>query len=250
MLETSTVFGSLPEFVAACAVLLAAEVVYVTFGFGAGLIAVGLLALILHAAQDVVVVLMLATLPVELVVVLASRKQIRWRGVLLISAGIAVGAPLGAVFLKLGETGVILMFLGIFLILVGLAFVVMPQRGGTKWPAWAAPPVGVISGFLSGVFGTGGPPLVFYYRLQGLDKSSFRANLMAVFLVITAIRLPCYLVGELITQPRLYSALAVLPAVALGAFLGQRIHLRVSELTFRRMVGAAIMALGLLLLAG
>jgi uncharacterized membrane protein YfcA len=245
-----TVFGSLPEFLAACAVLLAAEIVYVTFGFGAGLIAVGLLALIFHEAQDVVVVLMLVSLPVELAVVLASRKQIRWRGVLLISAGICAGIPLGTVFLKVAETGVILVLLGIFLILVGLAFFLLPLRGGAKWPAWAAPPVGVISGFLSGVFGTGGPPLVFYYRLQGLDKSSFRANLMAVFLVITAIRLPCYLVWDLVTLPRLYSAAAVLPAVLLGAFLGHRVHLGLSEATFRRMVGAALLVLGLLLLLG
>jgi uncharacterized membrane protein YfcA len=231
-------------------VLLAAEVFYVTFGFGAGLIAVGLLALILHEARDAVVVLMLVSLPVELAVVLASRKRIRWRGVLLISAGICVGIPLGTIFLKLGETGVILVLLGIFLILVGMAFFLMPLRGGARWPAWAAPPVGVISGFLSGVFGTGGPPLVFYNRLQGLDKSSFRANMMAVFLVITAIRLPFYLVWDLVTVPRVVSAVAVLPAVALGAFLGHRIHLGLAEPTFRRMVGAALLVLGLLLLLG
>ncbi len=230
--------------------LLAAEVVYVTFGFGAGLIAVGLLALIFHEAQDVVVVLMLASLPVELAIVLASLKQIRWRGVLLISAGIGIGIPLGSWFLKHGEAGMIMVFLGIFLVLAGAAFVVMPKRDGTRWPAWTAPPVGLISGFLSGMFGTGGPPLVFYYRLQGVEKSTFRANMMAVFLVITAIRLPCYLAWELITLPRLYSALAVLPAVALGAFLGQRIHLGLSEPTFRRMVGIAFMVLGLLMLFG
>jgi hypothetical protein len=187
---------------------------------------------------------------VELTVVFAFRKRIRWRGVLLISAGICAGIPLGTAFLKLGETGVILVLLGIFLILAGLAFFLVPRKGGAKWPVWAAPPVGAISGFLSGVFGTGGPPLVFYYRLQGLDKSSFRANLMAVFLVITVIRLPCYLAWDLVTLPRLYSALAMLPAVALGAFLGYRLHLGISELIFRRMVGVALMILGILLLIG
>jgi uncharacterized membrane protein YfcA len=248
MLENYTVFGSWPELAVAGVIMLASEAVYVTFGFGAGLIAVGFLALILDQARDVVVLLMLVCLPVELAVVFASRKLIRWRGVLLVSAGIGIGIPPGAWFLKQGETGLILVLLGAFLVLVGLAFVVMPQRGALKWPAWTASPVGVISGFLAGVFGTGGPPLVFYYRLQGLGKTSFRANLMAIFLVITAIRLPCYLVWDLITLPRLASAAAVLPAAALGALLGRRIHLGLSEPAFRRMVGAALVVLGLLLL--
>jgi len=250
MLENYTVFGSWPELAAACVVMLAAEVVYVTFGFGAGLIAVGLLAFVLHQARDVVVLLLLVSLPVELVIVFASRKLIRWRGVLLVSAGIGIGIPLGTWFLKQGETGLILVLLGAFLLLVGLAFVVMPRKGALKWPIWAAPPVGMVSGFLAGVFGTGGPPLVFYYRLSDLDKTAFRANLMAVFLVITIIRLPCYLAWDLITPPRLVSAAALLPAAVLGAVLGRRVHLGLSELAFRRLVGAALVALGLLLLIG
>ena len=115
-------------------------------------------------------------------------------------------------------------------------------------PRWIAGPIGVLSGVLTGLFGTGGPPLILYYQLQGVDKAAFRGNLMAIFLLMTAVRVPSYAVFGLITAPRMWSALAVMPAVLLGALIGNSIHLRIEETTFRRLVSAALLAIGILLL--
>jgi uncharacterized membrane protein YfcA len=52
----------------------------------------------------------------------------------------------------------------------------------------------------------------------------------------------------LITVPRLWSALAVLPAALLGGWLGHRVHVRVSEGSFRSLVSVALCAIGVLLL--
>jgi uncharacterized membrane protein YfcA len=65
---------------------------------------------------------------------------------------------------------------------------------------------------------------------------------------MTAVRVPSYAAFGLITAPRMWSALAVLPAVILGAVIGNRIHLRIEEDTFRRLVSAALLLIGLLLL--
>ena len=47
-------------------VILIAQIIYVVFGFGSGLIAVGTLALVFPDVRDVVVVLLLVVLPAEL----------------------------------------------------------------------------------------------------------------------------------------------------------------------------------------
>ena len=52
----------------------------------------------------------------------------------------------------------------------------------------------------------------------------------------------------LVTPARLWSALLILPAALLGAWVGHRIHLQLPELTFRRLVAAALFVIGLLLL--
>ena len=99
------------------------------------------------------------------------------------------------------------------------------------------------------MFGTGGPPLIVYYRFNGVSKAVFRGNLMAIFLLMTAVRVPSYAAFGLITWPRIWSSFAVLPAVLLGALIGNRIHLRIGEAAFRRLVAVALVAIGLVLLS-
>jgi uncharacterized membrane protein YfcA len=245
-----TVFASPWQLLAVAAVLLVAEAVYVLLGFGAGLVAVGALALLLPDIRDAVVVLLLVNLPAELLVVVTAWREIAWRGVAAIMAGVAVGIPLGAWWLGIAEPGWLLALLGLVLLLVGIAFLATPGDRRVRWPGWAAPPIGLAAGLLTGLFGTGGPPLVLYYRLAGVAKASFRGNLMAIFLLMTLVRVPSYAAVGLITAERLWSGLVVMPAVLAGAWLGHRVQLRLAEDGFRRLVAFALVVLGLLILGG
>ena len=58
-----TIFTSPLQFAVTCAILCIAQIVYVTFGFGSGLIAVGCLALLFPELKDVVVLLLFLNLP-------------------------------------------------------------------------------------------------------------------------------------------------------------------------------------------
>jgi uncharacterized membrane protein YfcA len=242
------VFESWQQLAIACAVVGVAQAIYVLFGFGAGLIAVGALAALLPSLQDVVVLLLLTSWPVELAVVAAARREVRWRGVALVCAGIAVGVPFGTWALRFGDPAAVLGGLGVVLVAAAAAFLAVPTDRAVAWPRWTAPPVGLLSGVLSGLFGTGGPPLVFYYQLAGTPKAAFRAQLMAIFLVVGVVRFPSYAVSGLITWPRAWSSLALMPAVILGAVLGHRLHVSLSERAFRRLVGVSLILIGLTLL--
>ena len=246
---TATFFDSPAELVVACLIVALAQLVYMLLGFGTGLVAVGGLALFFPDLRDIVVLLLLVNLPVESYVVKRSHASIEWRGVLRICLGVAIGIPLGALALQFGETGALLAVLGASLVVVGLVFLLLRPGRRVAWPAWVAPPVGLLSGALSGLFGTGGPPLVIYYQLSGIGKESFRGNLMAIFLLKTFVRVPAYAFTGLITAERLVSGLFVFPAALAGAWIGHRIHLEVAELTFRRLVSLALVGVGVLLLA-
>lgn len=158
MSNIATVFVSWLDYLGISLVLVLAEAVYVSFGFGAGLIAVGLSATIHPAIQDVVVMLLLANLPVELWVIRRSRRHIRWEGVAAIAAGLAAGVPLGTWILRAGEPTFILALLGLFLIVAGLSFLSLPATARFPLPAWTAPAAGLAGGLLGGLFGTGGRP--------------------------------------------------------------------------------------------
>ena len=95
VLGADGVITSWPQLLAAALVLGGAAFVYVLLGFGAGLVAVGALALILPDLRDVVVLLLLLSLPAEGWVVFTQWRWIRWRGVLLVAAGVVAGIPVG-----------------------------------------------------------------------------------------------------------------------------------------------------------
>jgi uncharacterized membrane protein YfcA len=230
------------------AVILIAQIVYVVFGFGSGLIAVGTLALIYPDVRDVVVVLLLVVLPAELGVAMGSWRRIRWREAGGLLLGVVPGVVAGSYVLSVGSPTLVLTVLGAFLVLVSLVFLMLRDGWRVRWPAWITPPTGLLSGLLTGLFGTGGPPLIVYYHLAGLDKSSFRGNLMAVFVAMTLLRVVNYRAQGLITVPRLWSGLALLPVSLLGVWIGQRIHISISERLFRRLTSGLLGAIGLMLL--
>jgi len=243
-----TVFSSLPQFLLACLVLVGAEAVYVLLGFGAGLIAVGTLALFMPELRDVVVLLLLVNLPAEAWVVISSRRHIAWRGVLLVMVGVAAGIPLGTWLLSAGDPGVLLTLLGAVLAVIGGVFLLTPTAPATDPGLDRA---------------AGRPALRRAHRsvrhrrpaahllppAPGDQQDDLPGNLMAIFLLMTAVRVPSYAAFGLITAPRIWSSLAVLPAVLLGAFLGDRVHLRIAEASFRRLVSIALVIIGVVLLA-
>ncbi|MDA1043823.1 MAG: sulfite exporter TauE/SafE family protein [Verrucomicrobia bacterium] len=243
----TTFFSSPDEFAITCVVLLVAQLIYVMFGFGSGLIAAGGLALVLPELQDVVVLLLVLNLPSELWVCWQSRQDIHWRPIAMLGVGVAFGIPVGTLLLKDGDPRFVLFLLGAFLMAVGLLFLKLPSGGNRRAPRWAAPPVGFVSGLLAGLFGTAGPPLIIWYHLTASSKSAFRGNIMTIFLLMNLVRVPSYAVSGLITPLRLWSALAVLPMALLGAWLGHRLHIRLSEEAFRRLVSGLLIILGLLL---
>ncbi len=241
------IFETWTQFLLTCGILVVAQLVYVLFGFGSGLIAVGSLALLFPDIRDVVVLLLLVNLPAELWVTWKTRTEVRWRPIGILSIGIGLGIPAGAIILRNSEPHIILTALGFFLVLVGFIFLRLPAAGKISPPVWAAPPTGLLSGLLTGMFGTGGPPLIIWYHLSAPNKAAFRSNLMTIFLLMTVIRVPSYAAAGMITPKHLYSMVAVMPAVFIGAWIGNRLHLDVSEIWFRRMVSALLVVLGLML---
>jgi uncharacterized membrane protein YfcA len=242
-----TIFDSWPAYLLGCGILAMAQMVYVLFGFGAGLIAVGGLALLLPEMQDIVVLLLLVSVPAEVLIVRSARQRVEWGEVALLLGGVALGVPLGAYALSVGDSAFGLRLLGRFLVLVAAALLLIPQGRAWRWPRWTVPPVGMLTGILSGLFGTAGPPLIIYQQLSGRDKQAFRANLMTIFLGISLVRIPLYAVLGLLTPARLGTAVAVAPAVALGGWIGHRLHIEVPERTFRRAVCVLLLILGAVL---
>jgi uncharacterized membrane protein YfcA len=92
--------------------------------------------------------------------------------------------------------------------------------------------------------GLAGPPLTVYLAGLGLDKAQYRATMAGYFAMLNVVLVPAQVVVSNSYGTVLWSML-LLPAVALGAWCGERIFRRLGEGPFIRAVTLVILAAGL-----
>ena len=91
---------------------------------------------------------------------------------------------------------------------------------------------GLVAGFVSFSVHAGAPPANVYLLPQRLDKTVFVGTLVVLFAVINYVKLvPYALLGQLNTA-NLLTALALVPLIPVGTWLGVKLHHRIPERPF------------------
>ncbi len=91
-------------------------------------------------------------------------------------------------------------------------------------------------GLVHGIYGSGGPLIVWATSRQLQDKSALRATLSALWLVLGSVLVVQYAsLGQLTGQTLLGSA-ALLPCLLVGKWIGNRAHQRIAPEPFRRLL--------------
>ena len=254
-------FVNLPSLVACILIMAGAQLIYATVGFGAGMFAVSLMALVLPDLTGIVVVLLILTFVTEVWVLARDwpRAKIRLLGWLV--PGVVLGLWLGTRVLVTSDVSVLKRFLGLVVVGAGVYFIVdnrvrqsdqSPVKGELLRPIawWISLPVGLLSGVLGAMFGTGGPPVIIFLRSCRLDKAAFRSTILTYFLLMSLLRAGTYTTAGLLTADRAWAAAFLLPGSLAGIIIGTIIHDRISERRFSQVVSALLVVLGVLLLAG
>ena len=157
--------------------------------------------------------------------------------------GVAIGVFL-LNLLERREMALLEGLLGLFIVGGSVAMLVRPRPRRVLSPPALTVFAGVAGGVLSGLFSASGPVMGGFMYRQPLALASIRATLLAYFALSTSVRLA--LVGATggLTPLVLQYALAGLPLVLIGTWLGRRFVPPWSEVSLKRG------AFGLLLLTG
>jgi uncharacterized protein len=232
-------------------VLLGAFMVRSAAGFGAGLIAIPMLALVLPVSTAVSLATVFTTLT-SIQQVGREWRRIAWRQFILIFFYSMLGVGIGLYFITFLNETVMRHCLGIFMIvysLYALRAVDTPRFLPARWHAPVGAGVGIVGGLCSALFGAGaGPIYVVYFDILRLEKAVFRATMSAVVLLAGIARIAGYESAGFY-GPSTFTLLAVgLPLVIAGSWLGDRVVYRLSARSFSRLVAGIMLLSGVTLL--
>ena len=224
-------------------IALLAYTVFGLTGFGSTVIAVPLLAHLVPLKFAVPLVLLLdAVFGVWAGVRFRRHAQYREIGILL--PFLAIGMVAGVTMLVSADERVLLGVLGACVLGYGIYCLAQPIKTAQISRAWAVP-LGALGGVFSAMFGTGGPVYVAYLSGRIRDKSELRASIASVLVLTITLRFALFGFAGLLWQDGLWLAwILLLPVGALGVWLGNRLHHRLSGADILRLV------YGLLVLSG
>ena len=224
-------------------VVVVAYIALAVGGFGSALISIPLLALLLPV-KLVVPVVLLVDFTATLATGMRFRRDVAWSEIKPIIPTLIVGLIAGVTLLVKLPARWVLTSLGLFILGYGLYSLAYHGRMRTLSKWWSIP-TGLTGGIISGLFGMGGPVYVMYLAGRIADPSRLRATLSAVFSTNTAGRLGLFLVSGLLVQKEVWTTAAcLLPFMALGLFIGHRLHPRLNRGQIGRLISLLLLATG------
>jgi uncharacterized membrane protein YfcA len=220
--------------------LCAAYVVFGVAGFGAALISAPVLA---HRIPLASVVPLLALLDFAAAVTqgVKLKSKIDVRELLWLIPLMVIGSVCGIALLMSLPSGIAAAGLGLFAVGYGI-YGFFPRANRSRLEGGWVVPIGLFGGLMSGLFGSGGFVYALYLGRRLDDKDAMRATQSALIGLATATRAAIFLFAGSYSDMRMIAmAIAGLPAIFLGLYIGHNISLRLTrEQFFRFLCGVSI----------
>lgn len=220
-------------------------------GFGGGIVAVPLLALI--APLPVVVPFTSAVNTVASVLYGGAHwRKVEWRELARIAPYAVVGAAIGIALLAYVDSQPLKRVFGVFILLYASYMLYSSGEMPSIPRRWLTPLAAVLSvlgGAIGSLFGgAAGPIFVMYLNALKIEKDRFRATLTMLMIALGFTRITGYALMGLYTPPVLLMFVVGLPLMLLGGYLGNRVVQRLNQRRFNQAVGCVIFASGILLI--
>lgn len=195
-----------------------------TSGFGFGLFCMGLLPFFLSLKNSTLLVLAL-TVVISLSIVVKLKKYILIKDLFFILSFALAGRILSFYFLdRFGDLNILKILLGIILIASVFYLNINKSEAVVRSfdKIYYAMIIGLVGGFIGGVFAVGGPFFVLYFLMRYSEKNTYNANLQITFVVMNAFSTTLHgLNGDFNNTLWLYFILGIV-IVLIGVNLGFR----------------------------
>jgi uncharacterized protein len=180
-----------------------------------------------------------------------DRNHIAWREMIALVPGTLVGIAIGLYVFKTLDAATLARSFGAVVMLYGLYSLWNTFRPPAKWgvPGRAAAAVaGVLGGAVGTTFGTMASLFyAIYFDAIRMTKERFRASMSAALVALGVVRALGYFAIDEFNRDVLVTFAVAFPMMLIGIFIGDRIHMRLNEKAFRRVISATLIVTGLTL---
>lgn len=160
----------------------------------------------------------------------------------------AIGMPIGIYFFNSAPNEIVKPVFGFMVLAVAAyelwgIFRTSPAPSPLKpWKAWLFLFSG---GVMQGLYASGGPFVVYYSVREMPNKGEMRSTLAALWLILNGMLVVALFNSGKFTVESLKITGLFVPAVLAGFFVGEKLHHRVSEKTFRGCIYALLVLAGM-----
>ena len=172
-------------------------------------------------------------------------RDVHWRALLWLAIGCLIGTPFGVFALAHVPAAPMTLALAVFVL--GAAVLLAHGYALKRMPGPAMTlATGTASGLFNGGFGVGGPPVILFFFSSPAGQAAGRASIIAFFLLTDVTGIAWQGWNGLLNLAVLWRAIAFLPALFAGIWLGNRSFKGADPAVFRRWVLRLLMLLALL----
>ena len=214
-------------------------------GFGASMLWVTSLSLVLPPLQVVPMVLMFEV-ATSIYLLPQIWKQVEWKSITVLLLGTWIATPAGIYALAslppapIRVALALVVFVAAILILRGFALSRIPGKPATVG-------VGLMAGLLNGSMGIVGPPVILFYFSSPIGVAVGRASIIIYFIGTDSVGTAMFAAQDLLPAEVLWRTALFLPVLLLGVSLGNRGFLKTDPETFKRIALFVLLALSALL---
>ncbi|CUH65954.1 Sulfite exporter TauE/SafE [Thalassovita gelatinovora] len=205
------------------------------FGSGAAFASAAILAIVLEPAQALGIMLPLLML-IDVSTLRPYWKKWNWPDARILILGALPGVVLGGWLYQSVDADILRVLIGgiavvfvLWQVGMRLGVISAPKR---SLPIWGGAIAGVVTGFTSFVSHAGGPPAAVYLLSRKLGKTPYQATTVLIFWAINLFKFVLYGFLGIFTYQTLLADIVLAPFALLGAWIGVRLHYKVSDRVF------------------
>lgn len=237
------------NFILLALIFLVSNVVEAMTGFGATIIVVTLGANI-FPIDYLVTVLVPANIVLSLYIVVryhsAVDREVLFKGILPYAG---IGLFLGILIFNFIESRTLKIAYGVFVFgfsIYELNRIFRTKEGGMLPELSRLKAIFVLfcGGIIHGIYASGGPLVVYYASRKLANKLNFRSTLSGLWLILNIFLFVSHVITGKTTLETLKASAMLIPSIVFGIAIGEMIHHRIGERSFRIFVFALLIVAG------